>query len=130
MFILSKPCASTTPVFLRGEVDRALERLAWDIERSDAATIYKIAPGRMSMFAPYSQVHFWQGDGQWWLRLELNRYGLGLFAALPFAGLLLFRIMGPIRPEDALLPFGLFYGVYGLALLESRIRLSRWWNLL
>jgi hypothetical protein len=55
---------------------------------------------------------------------------LVFFALLPVAVLLIFRMMGPIRRADALLPFAVFYSVYGLAIFESQARLRRWWNLL
>lgn len=129
MFKLSKPCALTTAVHIEGEVGRALERVATDIEREDGWTFYNILGGRFSMFAPYSRARFGRQGDEWVLQLTPSRQLLVPFAIFALA-LVVFRTMGPITFSDAALVFALPFFLVGAVILECQSRLRRWWNLL
>lgn len=129
MFTLSKSCALTTPVFLQVEVERALEPLAWDVERTETMTTYMIAPGRTSMFAPYSQARFGRQGDTWVLQLTLSRLLLVPFAIFALAAVV-FLTMGPKSFVDVALFLALPFGIVGAAVFDCHRRLVRWWNLL
>ncbi len=129
MFELTKPEALTAHIST--EVERKLEPLSYDIDRSDTVVTYRIssfAPGiRYSMFGPFSEVSLRRERGKWVLRMKPTKL---LF--LPFAlfavALLVFRTIGPIGIGGMVIGVAVPTVVVLFALSEARLRLASWWK--
>ena len=81
------------------------------------------------MFAPFSQARFGRQGNDWVLELTLSRQLLIPFAIFIFA-LIVFRAMGPMTLADVALILAAPFVIVGVAILDCRERLKRWWNLL
>lgn len=133
MLIMTKPEALTTAVHVSSEVERKLEPLAYEIERSDNRVTYKIswfAPWiAYSMFLPFSEVSLTRENGTWVLRMTPTKLMLLPFAPVALA-LIVFWASSPIGIIGVAACIGAPTAVVLLAFIEARLRLAAWWSAL